>query len=370
MILLVGICFLFIAALPYLIYLIGIHFGKRLPLLPITDNLPNISIIISAYNEAAVIEKRIENLAEMNYPKKNFEIILIDDCSSDNTREIAENAFKNWDLPYTIIHNTSQMGVNRSYNRGLNQAAYNLIITTDADVFFEKDALNIIVTRLLSDPRIAAVCGDLQPLHSSLRQKTGKMEGIYRNLYGRMCEWESAIDSTYNFNGALIAFHKNIITRIEESKGADDANTAFHAIEQGYRSVYEIRAKVFEEIPPNLAKQYRQKIRRATGVIEATLLHINLLKFNRPFSRFFFPLRIMMYTISPVFFFIGILSLFGWIFLQNIFLFILLLIFFSYVSLINQKNFISTFIFNQFFLVIGLLNLRKDITRWESTSKK
>ena len=56
------------------------------------------------------------------------------------------------------------------------------------------------------------------------------LEGVYRSFFGRMCEWESAHESTYNFNGALVAFRSDLITRINDKQGADDANTAFEAI--------------------------------------------------------------------------------------------------------------------------------------------
>ncbi len=88
------------------------------------------------------------------------------------------------------------------------------------------------------------------------------LEGVYRSFYGRMCEWESALDSTYNFNGALVAFRSDRIRRINDKSGADDANTAFEAIRKGYRAVYEKKAIVFEDIPESFTVQYRQKTRK------------------------------------------------------------------------------------------------------------
>ena len=102
-----------------------------------------------------------------------------------------------------------------------------------------------------------------------------------------MCEWESALDSTYNFNGALVAFRSDRISRINDKLGADDANTAFEAIRKGYRAVYEKKAIVYEDIPQSFKIQYRQKTRRATGLIEATLSNLDLLGKDTPFSRFF-----------------------------------------------------------------------------------
>ncbi len=195
------------------------------------------------------------------------------------------------------------MGTNRSYNFAITRAHYPVIVTTDADVFFEPDALIYLINRLLDDDRIAAVTGELRPVKNT--STTTVLEGVYRSFYGRMCEWESALDSTYNFNGALVAFRSDRISRINDKLGADDANTAFEAIRKGFRAVYEKKAIVYEDIPRSFTVQYRQKTRRATGLIEATLSNLDLLRKNTPFSRLFYPLRIFMYVCSPPIFLIS-----------------------------------------------------------------
>ena len=62
-------------------------------------------------------------------------------------------------------------------------------MTTDADVFFEPDALSYLIGRLLSNEKIAAVTGELRPLMNT--NSTTILEGVYRSFYGRMCDWES-----------------------------------------------------------------------------------------------------------------------------------------------------------------------------------
>ena len=83
------------------------------------------------------------------------------------------------------------------------------------------------------------------------------------------------------------------------NSGADDANTAFEAIRKGYRAVYESKAIVYEDIPQSFKTQYRQKTRRATGLIEATLSNLDLLgKKNPVFTIFLSPanFHVSMYT--------------------------------------------------------------------------
>ena len=368
MFLFLGAVLMVLALVPYIIYLYGIYFGKKMEAFSFPRTFPDITIILSAYNEEDVIERRIANIRECHYPKECYEIIVIDDCSSDETNIRAKKSLDNSGITYQLISNTERLGTNRSYNSAIKLARNPVIVTTDADVFFEPDALNYLIGRLVSDQQIAAVTGELRPLMNT--NSTTLLEGAYRSFYGLMCDWESAVDSTYNFNGALVAFRSDRITRINDKRGSDDANTAFEAIRKGYRAVYEKRAIVFEEIPASFTLQYRQKIRRAARLIEATLSNLDLLGKKNAFSRFFYPLRIFLYLCTPSLFFISVaLSAFG-VFLYNPLLLYFLISLLAISGVVLKQNLIFAFVLNQFYLLAGLLSLGKDMRVWDSTSDK
>lgn len=368
MLLFLAVLLFLIAALPYLIYVSGIYFGKKSDEVTLPSEYPDISIIMSAYNEEQVIGKRIINLQECHFPKERIEIIFVDDCSDDDTKNLAKSCLERSGITYQLIANSERLGTNRSYNLAIRKAHHPVIVTTDADVFFEPDALRYLIGRLLSDEQIAAVTGELRPVMNA--KSTTVLEGVYRSFYGRMAEWESALDSTYNFNGALVAFRSDRIRRINDKLGADDANTAFEAIRKGYRAVYEKKAIVYEEIPESFTVQYRQKVRRATGLIEATLSNLDLLGKNTRFSRFFYPIRIFMYVCSPIIFFFSVALFSLWIFLLNPLVLIVCMILFGGAGIVWRKNLVFAFFLNQFYLVAGLLNLGKDMRVWDSTSDK
>jgi poly-beta-1,6-N-acetyl-D-glucosamine synthase len=359
---------LFIALIPYIIYLAGIFFGRKSGNLVIPEVYPNISIIMSAYNEEHVIEKRVANIKACHYPTECYEIIFIDDCSSDNTPHLVKTCLEPSGIQYQIIVNSQRLGTNRSYNFAIAKAHYPIIVTTDADVFFEPDALKNLIGTLMSDQNIAAVTGELVPMRNA--NSTTLMEEVYRSFYGRMCDWESSLDSTYNFNGGLVAFRSDLIRRINDKRGSDDANTAFEAIRRGYRAVYVRTAIVYEDIPANFSIQYRQKIRRATRLIEATLSNLDLLRKNNRFSRFFYPLRIFVYLCTPLLFFFSTALLLYGLFQYNPLFPVLVITFLLFLGLIRKQNLIFAFIVSQFYLVAGLLHLGKDVRVWDSTSDK
>ena len=363
-----GIALFFLAIFPYIVYFIGILSGKtsKAPDLPV--DLPPVTVIISAYNEEQILPDRVRNLAESIYPREKMELILVDDHSSDRTADVARESLEKSGFRFRVIRNPGRMGTNRSYNRAIPLASHPIVVTTDADVFFEPGALASVVARLVSDDSVVAVCSDLRPVPQATG--TAAYESVYRGFYGRMCDWESRVDSTYCFNGALVAFKKDRVSRIEDRRGADDANTAFEAIRRGFRAVYEIHAVVYEFIPPDFSTQYRQKTRRAKRLIEATLSNLDLLGRPRPFSRYFYPLRIFMYLASPALFFVSLALIGAGIFILSPLLLLVLTVAVVTGGFAWQRNFLLAFALNQFYLLAGLLHLPGESRTWESTTKK
>lgn len=366
----IGIIIILIAAIPYIIYLLGIYFGKKINNTDLFRDIiyPDISIVVCAYNEERNIAKKIQSISSCSYPKDKIELILIIDSSSDNTEKIARNELNNVNFNWKISMNKKRCGKNKSLNKGIEISSNNIVISTDADLIWNKYSAEILVRDILSDKSFAAGTGDLQPNPGI--DKITSMEKSYRSFFGRMAEWESAHDSTYAFNGCLLIMRKDMINSVNEKKGADDANLAFEAIKSGHRTFYDSRAVIYEELPDNLKKQYTQKVRRAKGLIQTTIMNRNLLKFNRPFSKIFYPLRIWMFIFTPTMLLIGGIIFSIGMLLTLPLIYAILVTIIIILSLVIKSNLITSFIINQFYLLAGLYSRRKDAVIWQSTSKK
>ena len=369
-ILFAGIFLVLLAAVPYVVYLFGMTFGKKPNEIKTGDtaNLPDISIVVCAYNEERNIRKKIQSIIECSYPENKIELIIVNDASRDKTEEVARDALKDVHIKWEIHTNEKQQGKNKSLNTGISLASCDIVFSTDADLVWDKYSAERLVRGLLSDDKYAAGTGDLQPNQGI--DRVTSMEKTYRSFFGRMAEWEAVHDSTYAFNGCLLVFRKSKVQGVNETAGADDANLAFSAIRNGYRTFYDSQAVIFEELPENLKKQYTQKVRRAKGLIQTTLMNRDLLKEKRPFSKIFYPLRIWMFTVTPTLLFSGaVLFCAGVLFIQPIVL-ALGIIALILLSVLKKGNLITSFITNQFYLFMGLYSRRKDAVIWQSTSKK
>lgn len=356
----------------YLIYVLAVLFTDDTVALEL-DKYPDISVVIPTYNESEVIEHRIKNLVDdVSYPTNNIHVIVVDDGSSDSTVELAKTAFNKYGISGEVILKEQRSGTNVSVNLGVESANTDIVITTDADVVFEDNALERAIARLLSEDDIGAVCGELQPVLKKMSFTTGS-EKAYRSVYGKMCTWESGLHSTYCFNGPLIALKKEAFTPIPENHGASDAGMALRIIRNGFRTVYEPQAKFYEYITSDLKQQRRQKIRRAARLLEATLYNKDM--FSRKYGKFgvlVYPLRFAMFFIVPTTFFASVM-LWSYVLsqIQVIYgILFVLLFFFVLISGKIRPNLLSSFIWHQLYLFVSLFHMFKDKHIWKAVERE
>ncbi|WP_292468829.1 glycosyltransferase [Methanolobus sp.] len=367
-ILLILIAITFIPLSVYAIYIIA-AVTSRIPLSESLESLPYISVVVPAYNEEKVIESRLKNLAE-SYPHEKIEIIISNDGSSDNTKEIALKALDKYSLTGKVItHDRS--GVNKAINRGIEQSSSEIVVITGSDGLFDKNTIPDLMGVLMSSDEIGAVSGDMVT-YAEGDTLFSKSESAYRSIYGKICMWESNLHSTYCLNGAVVAFKKKASSTLNTRRGADDASMALSVIRNGYKCKYVPSAKFYELVPHEFSEQRRQKIRRATRLLEATIFNRDV--FSPKYGKFgmvVYPLRLLMFAVVPSTFF---LSLILWTLVLSSFsiyygiAFIGIMLCLVFMGTI-KANVISSFIIYQSYLLLGLFNMLRDVHIWEPNKR-
>ncbi len=97
---------------------------------------PFVSVIVPTYNEAKVIAKRMKNLVELDYPEDNYEIIVVDSGSTDNTTEIVEETIKKYEKSepnLRLIKEEERKGKASAINFGKKRAKGDIVLITDAN---------------------------------------------------------------------------------------------------------------------------------------------------------------------------------------------------------------------------------------------
>jgi cellulose synthase/poly-beta-1,6-N-acetylglucosamine synthase-like glycosyltransferase len=234
---------------------------------------PFISVIVPTYNEEKVIAKRIENLFELDYPKSQYEIIVVDSGSTDNTTEIVEETIKEHekDKPnLRLIKEEERKGKASAINLGKKHAKGEVVLITDANSIFDKNVLKEIMPHF-KNQEVGAVSGRYfisNPDKTLPSSESFYWEIEYINLLG-----ESFLDSISTVIGTVSAWRKKLMN-FRSKTISEDLDMTLQVRRNGYKSRYEPEAKVYEPSATTPEDQIKQRKRTSLGTIQNMFTHL------------------------------------------------------------------------------------------------
>ncbi|HEY2741427.1 MAG TPA: glycosyltransferase family 2 protein [Gaiellaceae bacterium] len=210
--------------------------------------LPFVAVIVTAYNEESAIERRLENLRELDYPPELIELVVTSDASTDRTEELAEAAGAR------VIRNP-RGGKVAAQDAAVRATDADVVAFSDANATWAPDALRKLV-RNLADPKVAYVCGRLR-----LEAPDGSnKEGVYWRYELVTREGESRLGSVTAGNGAIYALRRSDYAEVDPRFG-HDLSLPYLMVQRGRRAVYEPAAVASERPTPTNESEYRRKVR-------------------------------------------------------------------------------------------------------------
>jgi cellulose synthase/poly-beta-1,6-N-acetylglucosamine synthase-like glycosyltransferase len=206
--------------------------GSRRPLVGETSDLPDVSLIVPAYNEERYLREKLLNLRELEYPKDALEILFVSDGSTDGTNEILQGAeggnVRAFYLP-------ERRGKATALNEGVRSARHGLLILTDAATLLAPDAIRKLV-RHFGDPRLGVVCGALQFEAGAESRQT---EGVYWRYESVLRRMESRLGVSLNASGAIYAIRRECFEPIPADTLIEDLVVPLGARRRGFRVAYD-----------------------------------------------------------------------------------------------------------------------------------
>lgn len=216
--------------------------------------LPMVSLIIAAYNEEEVIEKKVRNAIELDYPRDRLQIIVASDGSNDATVELARQAGAD------LVLDLARGGKIPAQNAAAEAAEGSLLAFSDANSTWEPDALSQLLEPF-RDPRVGYVCGQVR----FVGPDGGNIEGAYWKYEMRVRELESGLAGVTAGNGAIYALRAELYIALEPS-GSHDLSFPFALAKQGSYSLYRPKAEAEEKIVPSLEGELARKRRMMVGL--------------------------------------------------------------------------------------------------------
>jgi cellulose synthase/poly-beta-1,6-N-acetylglucosamine synthase-like glycosyltransferase len=275
--------------------------------------LPFVSIIVPTYNEDKVIERRIKNLFDLDYPKDKYEIIVVDSGSTDKTTEIVEKLIEKHDPSeptFRLVEENERKGKASAINLGKKHAKGDIVLITDANSIFDKNVLKEMMPHF-KDPKVGAVGG--RYCVANPENPLAASESFYWDLEYIMRMGESALDSACLFHGEINAWRKDLVDA-DTKMLSEDLDICIKIRRKGYKIEYEPEAKVYEPSATTPADQIKQRKRTSIGTIQNMFKHFGYFVPPRDlYSILIFPSHKALTMFSPfILLAIPVLYIFAW----------------------------------------------------------
>ena len=215
--------------------------------------LPSVSVVVAAWNEEDVIERRLENLLALDYPAELVDITVASDASTDRTDDLVEAVAAR--DPRVRLVRCERGGKVAAQNRAVAETTGEIVAFSDANATWAAPALRKLV-RNFADPDVAYVMGQLR-----LQSADGdNREGAYWRYEVWLREQESKVGSVTGGYGSIYAVRRSDYVDVDPRFGHDLA-FPYLMVQRGRRAVYEPEAVAFEKPARDQEDEYRRKVR-------------------------------------------------------------------------------------------------------------
>lgn len=238
---------------------------------------PRVSLIVAAYNEAAVISQKIDNTLALDYPRHLLEIIVVTDGSNDATADIVAGYQEQGVI---LLHQPERGGKSAAINRAVDKATGEILVFSDANAFYRDTVLRMLV-RNFHDPSTGCVSGrkTIRPTAASVTES----ENVYWKYESFINASESRLGMTAAVYGEMMALRRENFSPIPAGIINDDAYLALHTLRSGYRVIYEPEAVCWETSAQSMHDEVIRRRRMNAGAFQL-FFRFGLWPWNRPLA--------------------------------------------------------------------------------------
>ncbi len=263
-----------------------------------TDNhLPEITVLIAAYNEENYIEEKIVNTLQLDYPKNKLSIFIVTDGSTDSTPELVKkfHAVK-------LFHEPQRRGKIHAVNRVMKAVQTPIVIFCDANTTLNKQALRNIV-RHYQDKTVGGVAGEKRIFKKAEDNASGAGEGLYWKYESFLKKKDAEVYSIVGAAGELFSVRTKLYQEPEENIIIEDFVLSMNIAASGYRFMYEPEAYAIETASANVDEEWKRKVRICAGGFQAIVKLKPLLNpFKHGILSFqYISHRVLRWTLAPLF---------------------------------------------------------------------
>lgn len=239
----------------------------------------SVCVIVPLYNEGKSVAKTVCSICQQNYPAELLSIIVVDDCSTDDSYQWAREAAAKENHDVRVIQNPVNMGKRLGIARAVRMTEAEFIVSVDSDVELAKDAIELLIGEFDS-PKVAAVGGRVLVSNAQKNWLT-KMQTIkYYVGYSFLKNLERAFDSVLCLSGCLTAYRRHVLEELEPVlldrnmmsvpiKYGEDRFLTRQIVKHGYKTKLNLAAHCYTKAPVSLGNYFSQQLRwRRSNIVD------------------------------------------------------------------------------------------------------
>lgn len=241
---------------------------------------PTVTVVIPLFNEGEQIYHTIKSLLDQEYPAEKLKVIVVDDCSTDDSFTWAKKAEAEQPARVQAIRNPQNMGKRRGINNAVRHADTEIIVSVDSDVIVDKRAVRELVCRF-TRPEIKAVGGRVNVLNANQNWLTRMQTIKYWFGYEYLKNIEKTFGSVLCLSGCLTAYRREVLIELEpilenrnilgvEIKYGEDRFLTRQIVKKGYATINTLDAVCWTVAPDTLPKYFNQQLRwRRSNIVDS-----------------------------------------------------------------------------------------------------
>ncbi|MCF6239866.1 MAG: glycosyltransferase family 2 protein [Bacteroidales bacterium] len=260
------------------------------------DYEPEVTLLVTAYNEKDFVEAKVKNSFDLDYPKDKIKYLWITDGSDDGTPEILKQ-YKN----IKVYHQNERCGKIAAMNRGIKFVDTPIVIFSDANTNLGKNSVKEIV-KMFSNPKVGCVSGEKRIYSNKTDTASGAGESLYWKYESTLKKWDAKLYSAVGAAGELFAIRTALYQELESDTLLDDFIISLRIAMKGYTIQYNPDAYAIETASANVKEELKRKIRISAGGLQSV---IRLTPLLNPFkygvlSFQYISHRVLRWTLSPL----------------------------------------------------------------------
>ena len=221
------------------------------------DELPAVTLLIAAYNEAAILPQKLANCRALDYPKDKLEILFVTDGSSDESPSILAGA-----SDVRLLHRPERRGKIAAVERAMATVNSPITVLTDANTFLSTNTIRRMVADF-QDPTVGAVAGEKRVISQGDASSGG--EGLYWRYESFLKRKDSQWYSVVGAAGELYAVRTKLFHKVPGDTILDDFMHTLLIARDGYRVTYAPEAIAEEYASASVREELKRKVRICAG---------------------------------------------------------------------------------------------------------